>query len=383
MFSTSLCWIGAGTRMREWPLTADYVYHERDDDDDDNDDKVERVDDDDEEEPDVPLGDDVAPRGEKDEYYDVDVDDDEEREDDHILPSDVLLLTANTDNEAHSLVVTVFDDIDELNWYNHHDYFLPALPLCLEWLDLSNADADGSFAAVGSRHSLAIEVWNLDVLNAIEVEWTLGDASIKTRDSVIGLAWNPLQRKLLASGATNHTLSLWDVRRPAAPVYTSAAVHSGGVQALAWNPASDSQLLSAGFDSLALLHDARAPQQPVCRAQLAHEPEVAKWLSADQPLFVVAEEKGRVEIFDARNAARPLCSFEAHLPPHAVTGLAVTHVPSTKALGATATVIATCSTDGQVLLWNAGAIASGQAPPVIHRRQTGVTIFVVFSLCLF
>jgi hypothetical protein len=42
----------------------------------------------------------------------------------------LLLLTANTDSDAHSLVVTVFDDIDDLSWYNHHDYFLAALP-CL------------------------------------------------------------------------------------------------------------------------------------------------------------------------------------------------------------------------------------------------------------
>jgi WD40 repeat protein len=370
MFSTACVWIGAGTRMREWPLSVDYLGDERvddgvtdngDGDDDDDDDGLS-----------VALGDDVQRHRGPDEYY-VEVDVDEERDDDHIVASDVLLLSANSDNEAHSLVVTVFDDIDELSWYNHHDYFLPALPLCVEWLDLGTAGDDGSFAAVGSRHSDAIEVWNLDVMNAIEVAWTLGDAAAaKTRNSVIGLAWNPLQRKLLASGSTDRSLSLWDVRRPAAPVYTSAAVHAGGVQALAWNPASDSQLLSAGFDSVALLHDARSPAAPVCRAALAHEPECVDWLGGDAPLFVVSEEKGCVQVFDARNAARPLCSFEAHAAPHAVTGLSVTHVPSTTHVGSTATIVATCSTDGAVLLWNMSRLESTTPPALVHRRQTGV-----------
>jgi hypothetical protein len=31
----------------------------------------------------------------------------------------------------------VFDDIESMNYYNHHDYFLLNLPLCLEWLDFS------------------------------------------------------------------------------------------------------------------------------------------------------------------------------------------------------------------------------------------------------
>jgi hypothetical protein len=52
MFSTACVWIGAGTRMREWPETADYVEGEGDfdgddienDDDDDIDDKYADVD---------------------------------------------------------------------------------------------------------------------------------------------------------------------------------------------------------------------------------------------------------------------------------------------------------------------------------------------------
>jgi WD40 repeat protein len=287
------------------------------------------------------------------------------------------LLTANTDSEAHSLVVTVFDDIDDLSWYNHHDYFLTSLPVSVEWLDFSASGVDGSFAAVGARHSLAIEVWNLDVMNAVEVAWTLGDVEQKTRQSTIALAWNPLQRKLLASGCTDNSLSLWDVRHTAAPVYTSNTVHSGGVQALAWNPASDSQLLSAGFDQVALLHDARTPQQPVSRARLENEPESVKWLSAEQPIFIVAEEKGRVEIFDARSTARALLSFEAHSAPHAVTGLAVSHVPTPS--GQTLTVVATCSTDTTVKLWNMTDLKGGAAPPpMIHSKTTGVSDFHMY-----
>lgn len=80
---------------------------------------------------------------------------------------------------------TVFDDIESMNSYNHHDYFLTNLPLCLEWLDFSDGSAaiwlarararsrpttgrDGSFAAVGSLDCQGIDVWDLDVVNSIE-----------------------------------------------------------------------------------------------------------------------------------------------------------------------------------------------------------------------
>ena len=74
---------------------------------------------------------------EKDEYLQNDDVDAEEREEDRIEPSDLLLLSANTDNENHTLIMTLFDDIDDLNSYNHHDYLLPFLPLALEWFDYS------------------------------------------------------------------------------------------------------------------------------------------------------------------------------------------------------------------------------------------------------
>ena len=80
------------------------------------------------------------------------------------------------------------------------------------------------------------------------------------------------------------------MERPLQPVYETAALHSGGVQALSWSPADASVLLTAAFDSIALVHDARAPDKPVMRAQLTHEPEAVVWLEQTAaPQFLVAE----------------------------------------------------------------------------------------------
>ena len=66
----------------------------------------------------------------------------------------------------------VYEEISG-NLYVHHDVMLSAFPICIEWLGVdpstfSNAEADrGNLAIVGSFMP-HIEIWDLDIMDAIE-----------------------------------------------------------------------------------------------------------------------------------------------------------------------------------------------------------------------
>lgn len=60
------------------------------------------------------------------------------------------------------------------NLYVHHDIMLPAFPLCLAWLDCTPSGQEhGNLVAVGSMEP-GIELWALDVVDAVEPLATLG-----------------------------------------------------------------------------------------------------------------------------------------------------------------------------------------------------------------
>ena len=84
--------------------------------------------------------------------------------------------------------VWVFEDEDEAaperepgaNLYVHHDVMLAAFPLALAWLDCvpSTAGQDrGNIAAVGTMEP-GIELWPLDVADAVEPLATLGGPAL-------------------------------------------------------------------------------------------------------------------------------------------------------------------------------------------------------------
>jgi periodic tryptophan protein 1 len=62
--------------------------------------------------------------------------------------------------------------------YVHHDVMLSSFPLCLEWLpyapgSLTTGGTKANYVIVGSFLP-EIEIWNLDELNGLEPEFTLG-----------------------------------------------------------------------------------------------------------------------------------------------------------------------------------------------------------------
>lgn len=76
--------------------------------------------------------------------------DEEEREELQILATDNLILSARIEDEVAHLETYVYEDEAD-NLYVHHDVMLPAIPLCVEWVNArpNKSGQTGNFAAVG------------------------------------------------------------------------------------------------------------------------------------------------------------------------------------------------------------------------------------------
>lgn len=108
-------------------------------------------------------------------------DNDSDTDDFNILPSDNLLLVGRADEEYSCIEVKVYNEATHHS-YNHHEIMLNAYPLCLEWMDFNAREPDrkGSFVAVGTMLPM-IEVWDLDLVDAIEPLFTLGNSKLSKK----------------------------------------------------------------------------------------------------------------------------------------------------------------------------------------------------------
>lgn len=101
-------------------------------------------------------------------------DSEEEKEDFTIRKSDALLVAATTEKDFSTLEVYVYE-YKTSSLYVHHDITLSSYPLCLEWIK----DFGGhkcNLVAVGSFLP-QIEIWNLDVLEAVQPDLILGEVA--------------------------------------------------------------------------------------------------------------------------------------------------------------------------------------------------------------
>lgn len=295
-----------------------------------------------------------------------DLNDGDDREELEIFPTDNLLVTARTEDEVSQLDIYVYDENQE-NLYVHHDLLLPAMPLCLEWLDYTPASSSsmeastsgkpGNFIAVGTLDP-EIEIWNLDVLDGLYPDAILGapktnvptslesltskveDTTISEptkskkkkkksklppppeasssyhTDAVLCMSWNKSHRSLLASASADSTIKLWDLSLPSgSAALRSYSVHSDKVQALSWSPSHPTVLLSGSWDGTVQVFDSRSPAGAV-GVSVGAEVECVKWNSWKETEFLCALENGHVQSYDSRmmdkKGAKPLWTLAAH-----------------------------------------------------------------------
>lgn len=292
-------------------------------------------------------------------------DSDNEREELQILPTDNLILAAKVEDEVPHLEVSVYEDEEE-NIYVHHDIMLPAVPLCLEWLDhpvgkpapqnpstATSTKTQGNFVAVGMM-APEIEIWDLDVVDSMyptailgqspedKEDNTIPDQSSKKSskkkskskkkkkpkansefhvDAVLSLSLNPHHRNLLASGSADKTLKLWDLTT--GTCVKSYAMHAGKVSSLDWHPSpSHSTILLSGStdDRTIFTTDMRAPDAVAPKWIVEADVERVRWNPHDPNFFYVTTEAGTVHYFDSRSPppadsespSKPLWTLQAH-----------------------------------------------------------------------
>ena len=279
-------------------------------------------------------------------------------------------------------------------------------------------------AAVGT-FAPYIEVWDLDVIDALEPYTVLGadaytlateesftsqaaealaassrqkhgnrggdgDASGKRKkkakvgaaaaggpeghsDAVMCLSWNALQPNALASGSADHTVRLWDLEGDCAGSVSALRHHTDKVQTLRWNPVEAPALLSAGFDRRAIAIDVRSPDQSVREWALSADAEKVCW-SPTGIAFLAATEDGYVRCFDVRKggAAPPVWTLKAHAA--ACSGLDFCPgVPG---------VFATGGQDKLVKIWSLGGPEGGADKPTMlgkRNMQLGGIFDISFS----
>ncbi|WYZ42908.1 hypothetical protein EsH8_VI_000607 [Colletotrichum jinshuiense] len=298
-----------------------------------------------------------------------DDDDDEDREDLQILATDNLLLAAKVEDEMAHLEVYVYEDSAD-NLYVHHDIMLPAIPLCVEWLDIPvqkagvDKDSTANFVAVGTMDP-DIEVWDLDTVDCMYPNAILGqggEGSEERRkkkkkkakkandeyhvDAVLALAANRRHRNLLASASADKTVKLWDLHT--AKCAKSYTYHTDKVCSLAWHSVESTVLLSGSYDRTVVAADMRAPDAKVPRWGVESDVENIRWDPHDPNFFYVSTENGIIHYHDVRNApstpeaTKAVWTLQAH--DESVSSFDINPVvPGFMATG---------STDKTVKLWN-------------------------------
>jgi len=323
------------------------------------------------------------------------------------------------------LEVYVYDEREE-NLYVHHDLLLPAMPLCLEWLDFcpgrtdGDASAKGNFIAVGTMDP-EIEIWSLDVVDGLypdailgpppkdpnaapapapEVVATLGGSADGAAaggkkkkkkkkakkpkvvanaeyhvDAILSLSWNRAHRNLLASSSADKTVKLWDLARPTtSPALRSFdSLHGDKVQSVTWNPKEPTVLLSGAWDGTVRVFDSRAPDAGV-GTKVDSDVECLRWDPWEPASFLVSMENGTVQAFDSRMLAvakeassvqrgKSLWTLAAH--DSSVSSLDIN--PLVKGC------IVTGGTDNMVKVWNVAEQDGGKRHiSLVTARDLGV-----------
>ncbi|EHL03374.1 putative Uncharacterized WD repeat-containing protein C17D11.16 [Glarea lozoyensis 74030] len=316
-------------------------------------------------------------------------DDDEDREELQILATDNMLLAAKIEDEVAHLEIYVYEDEAD-NLYVHHDLMLPAIPLCVEWIDMPvgkagvEKDARANFVAVGTFDP-DIEIWDLDTVDCMYPNAILGqggnaegseDAKKKKKkrkkskkanddyhvDAVLGLAANRQHHK---------TVKLWDLNTTkCAKSYTH---HTDKVCSLAWNPTQSTVLLTGSYDRTVVAADMRAPDAKAPTWGVESDVETVRWDPHDSNYFYISTENGVIHFHDVRNtpskpaASKPVWTLQAH--DESVSAFDINPViPGFMVTG---------STDKQVKLWNIQP--SGPSMVVSRNLEVGKIFSTVFA----
>ncbi|KAK4534465.1 hypothetical protein CDCA_CDCA02G0490 [Cyanidium caldarium] len=339
--------------------------------------------------------------------------DEQEQQDTALLDSDWLLLSAaQEEDEVSVLEVYVYEheEPDHTgNLYVHHDYILPAFPLCCAYSHY----AGQCLAAVGTFLP-TIDVWDLTVTDTLEPRLQLGapasSASVAANGSdaaptntasnpqrrrrrqqpnghtptaaaqpassdtshalaVLALDFHAQQAEYLLSGSADATVRCWDLSMGEC-VATYRTLHTDKVQAVRWNPHHASAFASGGFDRHACVVDVRQAdaEHRAQRWRTSDKYDVEAILWASEHACLVSDEGGWVSAYDTR-------ALGDHTPvwrlrPHPKRPVAMTLCPTVPGM------LVTGSTDALLQVYDVQSSAA--TPPLV--ASTNAQAGPIFSL---
>ncbi|KAL8829446.1 MAG: hypothetical protein Q9191_002011 [Dirinaria sp. TL-2023a] len=315
--------------------------------------------------------------------------DEEEREELEVLATDNMVVAARVEDEVAHLEVYIYEDEAD-NLYVHHDVMLPAIPLCVEWIDVPvgrsavDSSLKGNYVAVGTFDP-DIELWDLDTIDSMYPNAILGPGATDSKDdpglgkkkkrkrskkineeyhidAILSLAANRSHRNLLASSSADKTVKLWDLTTTKCA--RSYSYHTDKVCATAWNPRESTYLLSGSYDRTVVVADMRAPDTAAPRWGVESDVEAVNWNPHDPNFFYITTENGTVHYNDIRaapqkpEASNPMWTLQAH-------------DQSVSAFDVNPTIpgfLVTGSTDREIKLWN----VQSTGPSMIVSRNLGL-----------
>eukprot|EP01090_Pellita_catalonica_P010604 TRINITY_DN22039_c0_g1_i1.p1 TRINITY_DN22039_c0_g1~~TRINITY_DN22039_c0_g1_i1.p1 ORF type:complete len:517 (-),score=105.33 TRINITY_DN22039_c0_g1_i1:155-1678(-) len=311
--------------------------------------------------------------------------DPEEIDDFTIRNTDMLILTATTEGGEYSRIdVHTFEE-EEDNIFVHHEIPLASYPLCMEWINYpcvptNLEDKKGSYVAVGQM-GLGIELWDLDIVDAITPARVLGGTKVQKRNrrrkpkltivegshtkSVLGLSWNKNVQNLLASSSADHTVKVWDLKTGACmQTYTH---HTGIVQAVRWHTNEANVLASGSADSTVAVIDARNPASKFTW-EVGSDVECIEWDPHNPSNFYVCTEEGRLMCNSVKMPGKNIFNIKAHekVASSVSVNFAMPHI------------VATASFDKSVKLWDT---SNSAAPVCVATRVSGEGKLFCASFC--
>ncbi|QHO58490.1 putative WD repeat-containing protein [Arachis hypogaea] len=308
-----------------------------------------------------------------------DDDDSEELEDMIINSTDSVIVCARTEDDLSLLdyvffynKVHILEDVStsEMNMYVHHDIIIPAFLLSTAWLDCLQGREKGNFLAVGSMEP-SIEIWDLDVIDAVQPCMVLGGISEKKKK---GKKICKSFCKSIKYKDDSHTDSVLVILKTFRNVLASA---SADKQVKIWDMATGKfkQLLGIIVnEKFFLVRDGRMSSHPGYKWSVTADVESLAWDPHTNHYFVVSLEDGTVKCFDVRTVMSKSTSdlsstFTLHAHDKAVTSVSYNvSAPN---------LLATGSMDKTVMLWD----LSNNQPSVVASKNSnaGAVFSISFS----
>lgn len=255
-------------------------------------------------------------------------------------------------------MVLVYNE-DEGSFYVHHDFVLPSIPLCIEWLDYEpGQNTPGNLCAIGTMSPI-IEVWDLDIVNCLEAAFSLGKTGSRKkrikhvghRDAVLDISWNKNYHHILASGSVDKTVLLWDL--DTGIPRTKLDVFEDKVQCVKWHALESQTLLVGSCDKTAKVFDC-GTENALQSWDLDGEAERVIWDPFDPFCFMAGTSEGSIQCFDCRKGM--LWTHQAH--EKEVSGL----VLSNQCRG----LMVTASGDETIKTWD---YSYNNIPELIHTKD--------------